>query len=54
MFSDSGSIKYDGSSSDEAFVADLASVNNRAVSHSYTITNETGILGRAVNNNIIL
>jgi hypothetical protein len=45
MFPYSGSIKYDGSSSNEAFVADSARVNNRTVSDGNAITDNTSILG---------
>src|SRR6266571_5470069 len=48
------SIENDRSGSDEAFVADSASMNNGAVSDCNPITNNSSIFGRAVNDNIIL
>jgi hypothetical protein len=45
MSTDCRPIENDGSSSNEAFVADSAGVNNRIVRHSDTITNHGGILG---------
>src|SRR3989449_7680785 len=48
------SIENDRSGSDEAFVADSASMNNGAMSDCNPITNNSSIFGRAVNDNIIL
>src|SRR6266571_1279840 len=54
MSSYSRPIENNGSGSDEAFVADSASMNNGAVSDCNPITNNSSIFGRAVNDNIIL
>src|SRR5207245_3381485 len=52
--SDCCSVEDDGSSSHEAFVADSARVNNRAMSNRDPITNNARVLGRAVNHDIVL
>ena len=54
MSADFCSIENDRSGSDEAFVADSASMNNRAMSDCNPITNDSSIFGRAMNDNIIL
>jgi hypothetical protein len=50
----SRAIENDRSSSNKAFVADPAGVNNRTVRHRDTITNHSRILGRTMNHNIVL
>src|SRR5712691_1170804 len=54
MSSYSRPIENDGSRSHEAFVADSARINNRAMSNRDPITNNARVLGRAVNHDIVL
>jgi len=54
MSSHSRPIENDRSCSDEAFIPDSASMYDCTVSDSDPITDDCGIFGRAMNDNIIL